>query len=113
MGSGSGLGWCNKHIKAIMNIGPTFLGVPKAVSGMLSAEGKDIASIMVVALGLLNSEFLGFQTLEHMMRVGCMWDSVVSLLPKGGDTIWGDLDSYPKDALCDFESKSYFPTNSQ
>ncbi|KAI3520575.1 hypothetical protein L1887_10025 [Cichorium endivia] len=113
MGGGGGPGWCDKHIQAIMNIGPAFLGVPKAVSGMLSAEGKDIASIRAVAPGLLDSEFLGLQTLEHMMRVGRTWDSVVSLLPKGGDTIWGDLDSSPEDGLCDFESKSYFPTNSK
>ncbi|KAI4377463.1 hypothetical protein MLD38_015082 [Melastoma candidum] len=34
MGSGGGKDWCAKHIKAIMNIGGPFLGVPKAVSGL-------------------------------------------------------------------------------
>ncbi|CAI9272898.1 unnamed protein product [Lactuca saligna] len=97
MGGGGGSGWCDKHIKAIMNIGPAFLGVPKAVSGMLSAEGKDVAFFRAMAPGVLDSEILGLQTLEHMMRVGRTWDSVISLLPKGGDTIWGDLDSSPED----------------
>lgn len=45
MGGGGGAGWCAKHIKAVMNIGPTFLGVPKAVSNIFSAEGKDVAYV--------------------------------------------------------------------
>ncbi|KAL4577010.1 hypothetical protein LXL04_013111 [Taraxacum kok-saghyz] len=98
IGGGGGPGWCDKHIQAIMNIGATFLGVPKAVSGMLSAEAKDVAFFRAMAPGLLDSEILGLQTLEHMMRVCRTWDSVISLLPKGGDTIWGDLDSSPEDS---------------
>lgn len=43
IGGGGGPDWCAKHIKAIMNIGGTFLGVPKALSGLFSAEAKDIA----------------------------------------------------------------------
>jgi phospholipid:diacylglycerol acyltransferase len=48
MGGGGGPGWCAKHIKAIMNIGPVFLGVPKAVSNLFSAEAKVVASIRLV-----------------------------------------------------------------
>ncbi|XP_040993031.1 putative phospholipid:diacylglycerol acyltransferase 2 isoform X1 [Juglans microcarpa x Juglans regia] len=91
-GGGGGPGWCAKHIKAIMNIGPAFLGVPKAVSNIFSSEAKDIAFIRTFAPGLLDSEILGLQTLEHIMRVSRTWDSIVSLLPKGGETIWGNLD---------------------
>lgn len=43
MGGGGGTDWCAKHIKAVMNIGGPLLGVPKAVSGLFSAEAKDIA----------------------------------------------------------------------
>ncbi|XP_028078634.1 phospholipid:diacylglycerol acyltransferase 1-like [Camellia sinensis] len=43
MGGGGGSDWCSKHIKAVMNIGGPFLGVPKVVSGLFSAEAKDIA----------------------------------------------------------------------
>ena len=43
MGGGGGPDWCAKHIKAVMNIGGPFLGVPKAVSALFSAEAKDIA----------------------------------------------------------------------
>lgn len=48
IGGGGGPSWCAKHIKAIMNIGPAFLGVPIAVSNIFSAEGKDVAYIRFV-----------------------------------------------------------------
>ncbi|KAK6163440.1 hypothetical protein DH2020_000304 [Rehmannia glutinosa] len=48
MGGGGGPGWCAKHIKSIMNIGPAFLGVPKAVGNVLSAECKDVAFIRLL-----------------------------------------------------------------
>ncbi|KAK4492234.1 hypothetical protein RD792_003034 [Penstemon davidsonii] len=106
MGGGGGSNWCSKHIKAIMNIGPAFLGVPKAVGNMLSAESKDVAFIRAMAPGLLDSEILGLQTLEHVMRVSRTWDSTISLLPKGGETIWGNLDWSPEeDHVCESAKK--------
>ncbi|CAI9778331.1 unnamed protein product [Fraxinus pennsylvanica] len=108
MGGGGGPGWCAKHIKSIMNIGPTFLDVPKAVSNILSAESKDVAFIRAMAPGLLDSEILDLQTLHHVMRVSQTWDSVISLIPKGGETIWGNLDWSPEDHhVCDSAKKKY------
>jgi phospholipid:diacylglycerol acyltransferase len=43
MGGGGGPDWCARHIRAVMNIAGTFLGVPKAFPGLFSAEAKDIA----------------------------------------------------------------------
>lgn len=43
MGGGGGSDWCAKHIKAIVNIGGPFLGVPKSVAGLFSIEARDIA----------------------------------------------------------------------
>lgn len=57
MGGGGGPGWCATHIKAIMNIGPAFLGVPKAVSNIFSAEGKDVAYIRFVFVFYSSREF--------------------------------------------------------
>ncbi|KAJ7947919.1 Phospholipid:diacylglycerol acyltransferase 1 [Quillaja saponaria] len=82
-GGGGGPGWCAKHIKAIMNIGPAFLGVPKAVSNIFSAEGKDVGFYRSMAPGVLDFDYLGLKTLEHIMRVCRTWDSIISLLPKG------------------------------
>ncbi|KAI5666503.1 hypothetical protein M9H77_16356 [Catharanthus roseus] len=103
MGGGGGADWCDKHIKAIMNIGPAFLGVPKAVGNLISAETKDVAFIRSVAPGLIDSKTLGLQTLEHVMRVSRTWDSIISLVPKGGETIWGNLDWSPEE---DYECHS-------
>ncbi|KAG7559114.1 Alpha/Beta hydrolase fold [Arabidopsis thaliana x Arabidopsis arenosa] len=108
-GGGGGPGWCAKHIKAVVNIGPAFLGVPKAVSNLLSAEGKDIAFARSLAPGLLDSELLKLQTLEHLMRMSHSWDSIVSLLPKGGEAIWGDLDSHAEEGNNCIHSKRKSP----
>ncbi|KAJ6765751.1 PHOSPHOLIPID:DIACYLGLYCEROL ACYLTRANSFERASE 2-RELATED [Salix purpurea] len=108
MGGGGGPGWCSKHIKSIMNIGPVFLGVPKAVSNLFSAEAKDMASIRAMDPGVLDSEILRLQALEHVMRVTRTWDSIASLLPKGGETVWGNLDWSPEEGYaCDLSKKRY------
>ncbi|XP_021889773.1 putative phospholipid:diacylglycerol acyltransferase 2 isoform X2 [Carica papaya] len=106
MGGGGAPGWCAKHIKAIMNIGPAFFGVPKAVSNLFSAEGKDVAFLRSIAPAVIDSEYLGLQTLEHVMRVSRTWDSIVSLIPKGGETIWGNMDWSPEEGhVCDLANK--------
>lgn len=50
-----------------------------------------------MAPGLLDSKIPGLQTLEHVMRVSRTRDSIVSLLPKGGEAIWGNLDWSPEE----------------
>ncbi|KAK6936146.1 Lecithin:cholesterol/phospholipid:diacylglycerol acyltransferase [Dillenia turbinata] len=115
MGGGGGPGWCAKHIKAVMNIGPTFLGVPKAVSNYFSAEAKDIANIRAMAPGLLDSDILGFQTLKHSLRLSRTWDTIGSLIPKGGETIWGNLDWSPEEG-CNYDwakKRLQYPSSSE
>ncbi|XP_028186338.1 putative phospholipid:diacylglycerol acyltransferase 2 [Glycine soja] len=90
-GGGGGPGWCDKYIKAIMNISPAFLGDPRAVSNIFSTEGS-VTFVRALASGILNFDYLGRQTLERVMRVCRTWDSIISLMPKGGETIWGGLD---------------------
>ena len=48
VGGGGSPGWCNKHIKAVMNISPAFLGVPRAVSNIFSVEGNDVSFVRLV-----------------------------------------------------------------
>jgi phospholipid:diacylglycerol acyltransferase len=43
IGGGGRPDWCSKYIKAVVNIGGPFLGVPKAIAGLFSAEARDIA----------------------------------------------------------------------
>ncbi|KAL6953866.1 Phospholipid:diacylglycerol acyltransferase 1 [Sarracenia purpurea var. burkii] len=80
-----------------MNIGGPFLGVPKSVSGLFSAEAKDIAVARAIAPGVLDMDVFGLQTLQHLMRMTRTWDSTMSMIPKGGDTIWGGLDWSPEE----------------
>ncbi|KAF2304068.1 hypothetical protein GH714_026835 [Hevea brasiliensis] len=96
MGGGGGTNWCAEHIKAVMNIGGPFLGVPKAVSGFFSNEARDIAAARAYAPGFLDKDVFGLQTLQHLMRMARTWDSTMSMIPKGGDTIWGGLDWSPE-----------------
>lgn len=63
-----------------------------------------------MAPGLLDSELLGLQTLEHALRVSRTWDSMISLMPKGGETIWGNLDWSPEE---DYGCVSAKKTNMQ
>lgn len=97
MGGGGGSDWCARHIKAVMNIGGPFLGVPKAVAGLFSIEAKDIAMARAFAPGVLDKDVFGLQTLQHMMRMTRTWDSTMSMIPKGGDAIWGGLDWSPEE----------------
>ncbi|KAG9457711.1 hypothetical protein H6P81_002219 [Aristolochia fimbriata] len=97
MGGGGGSDWCARHIKAVMNIGGPFLGVPKAVAGLFSAEARDVAVARALAPGVLDSDLFGLQTLQHIMRMTRTWDSTMSMIPKGGDTIWGGLDWAPEE----------------
>lgn len=97
MGGEGGTDWCAKHIKAVMNIGGPFLGVPKAVSGLFSSEAKDIAVARAIAPGVLDKDVFGLQTLLHVMKMTRTWDSTMSMIPKGGDTIWGGLDWSPEE----------------
>lgn len=52
VGGGGGSDWCAKHIKAVMNIGGPFLGVPKSVAGLFSIEARDIAVARFLFLSL-------------------------------------------------------------
>ncbi|XP_074268220.1 phospholipid:diacylglycerol acyltransferase 1-like [Silene latifolia] len=97
MGGGGGPDWCAKHIKSVMNIGGPFLGVPKAVPGLFSAEARDIAVARAIAPGVLNNDLFHFQTLQHVMRMTRTWDATMSMIPRGGDTIWGGLDWAPEE----------------
>ncbi|KAL9247269.1 hypothetical protein vseg_020718 [Gypsophila vaccaria] len=97
MGGGGGPDWCARHIKSVMNIGGPFLGVPKAVPGLFSAEARDIAVARAIAPGVLSSDLFHFQTLQHVMRMTRTWDATMSMIPKGGDTIWGGIDWSPEE----------------
>ena len=55
------------------------------------------SSYRAVAPGVLDSELFAVQTLQHIMRVSRTWDSTMSMIPKGGEVIWGGVDWSPED----------------
>ncbi|GKV00830.1 hypothetical protein SLEP1_g13451 [Rubroshorea leprosula] len=97
MGGGGGPDWCARHIKAVMNIGGPFLGVPKAIAALFSAEAKDVAVARAIAPGFLDNDIFHIQTLQHVMKMTRTWDSTMSMIPRGGNTIWGGLNWSPED----------------
>lgn len=106
VGGGGGPDWCAKHIKAVMNIGGPLLGVPKSIAGLFSAEARDIAVARALAPGVLDTDIFHFQTLEHIMKMSRTWDATMSMIPRGGDTIWGGLDWSPEEGYSPCKSKS-------
>ncbi|XP_073310340.1 phospholipid:diacylglycerol acyltransferase 1-like isoform X1 [Primulina huaijiensis] len=108
MGGGGGPNWCAKHIKAVMNIGGPFLGVPKAVSMLFSAEARDIAVARAIAPGVLDKDVFHLQTLQHIMKMTRTWDSTMSMIPKGGETIWGGLDWSPEEGFVPSKRKQRY-----
>ena len=57
------------------------------------------SSYRAVAPGVLDSELFAVQTLQHIMRVSRTWDSTMSMIPKGGEVIWGGMDWSPEDGF--------------
>ncbi|KAK8479942.1 hypothetical protein V6N13_032772 [Hibiscus sabdariffa] len=97
MGGGGGPDWCSKHIKAVVNIAAPFLGVPKAIALLFSGEAKDVSVARAVAPGFLENDIFRLPTMQHVMRLSRSWDSTMSMIPRGGDTIWGGLDWSPEE----------------
>lgn len=50
-----------------------------------------------IAPGVLDSDVFHIQTLQHIMRMSRTWDATMSMIPKGGETIWGGLDWSPEE----------------
>lgn len=50
-----------------------------------------------IAPGVLDNDLFGFQTLQYIMKVTRTWDACLSMLPKGGATIWGDASWSPEE----------------
>lgn len=50
-----------------------------------------------IAPGVLDKDLFRIQTLQHIMKMTRTWDSTMSMIPKGGETIWGGLDWSPEE----------------
>lgn len=83
----AGEGWVDKHLHAFVSIATPFLGAPKTLSALLSGESKDTAQMGWAMAQLLERVF----TKKERASLFRTWGGVASMIPKGGDLIWGNL----------------------
>ena len=94
--------WVERHIHSFVNIAGPVLGVPKAVTALLSGEMKDTAAIMGT-MGAMMERIFGRNNRKEMWKT---WGSLWAMLPKGGDTIWnhaGDIVKQPNTKEADMD----------
>ncbi|KAG2197988.1 hypothetical protein INT46_002394 [Mucor plumbeus] len=92
-GGDGGPNWTNDHIESFVNIAGPLLGVPKAVTSLISGETRD-----TMALGSFGAFVLEkFFSRRERTRLLRSWMGGSSLLPKGSQTIWGNGRRAPDD----------------
>lgn len=84
-GGGGGAKWVDEHIHSFVNIAGPMLGVSKAIPSILSGEMKD-TNVMMGTFGSMVENFFGRKLRKDLWS---SWGSLWSMLPKGGDAIWG------------------------
>lgn len=95
--------WVNDHIESFINVAGTLLGAPKAVPALISGEMKDTIDLNSVAMYGLEQFFSRKERLEMLQT----WGGIPSMLPKGGDLIWGNLTYSPEDSQWQNSSDTY------
>ncbi|CCH41105.1 phospholipid:diacylglycerol acyltransferase [Wickerhamomyces ciferrii] len=89
-----GRDWVNKHIAAFIDISGSVLGAPKAIPALISGEMKDTVQLNTLAVYGLEKFFSRRERLDMLRTFG----GVASMLPKGGDLIWGNLEGSIEDS---------------
>lgn len=86
-------GWTDKYVAQFINIAGTMLGVPKAVSAVLSGEMRDTAQLITLASYMTDS----LMSREKRADLWRTWGSCLTMLPLGGTKIWGNATWAPDD----------------
>ncbi|KAJ1677814.1 phospholipid:diacylglycerol acyltransferase, partial [Spiromyces aspiralis] len=92
-GANAGEDWVSKHIEAVVNIAGPMLGVSKTLSSLISGEQRE--TVQPLADYMLEH----FLNKHERARIFRSWGGLPSLLPKGGNAVWGDLDYAPDDVV--------------
>lgn len=83
-GGGGGQRWVDQHVHAYVNLAGSHLGVPKAATALLSGEMSD--TLFLGTMGSMVEQFFGRKLRRDLWS---SWGSLWSMLPKGGDRLWG------------------------
>ncbi|KAG2732114.1 hypothetical protein G9P44_004531 [Scheffersomyces stipitis] len=95
---GGGPNWVNDHIEAFVDISGSTLGTPKSIPALLSGEMKDTVQLNALAVYGLEQFFSRKERVDLLRTFG----GIAGMLPKGGSTIWGDLERAPDDDISDY-----------
>lgn len=88
-----GPSWVNDHIESWINISGCMLGALKDVPAVLSGEMRDTVQLNAFAVYGLE-KFLSRQERAEIFRA---MPGISSMLPIGGNAVWGDIDGAPDD----------------
>lgn len=85
--------WVNDHIDSWINISGCMLGTAKDIPAVLSGEMKDTAQLNAFAVYGLER----FLSKEERAEIFRAMPGISSMLPKGGDAVWGNSSWAPDD----------------
>ncbi|KAG0370251.1 Lecithin:cholesterol acyltransferase-domain-containing protein [Gamsiella multidivaricata] len=98
-GGKGGPNWVKNHVHTFVNIAGPMLGVPKTLAAVLSGEVRDTAQLGVVSAYVLE-KFFSRRERADLFR---SWGGLSSMIPKGGDRVWGTVKGAPDDGTHDEE----------
>lgn len=88
-----GPSWVDDHIESWINISGCMLGATKGIPAVLSGEMRDTAQLNAFAVYGLE-KFLSRQERAEIFRA---MPGISSMLPIGGNAVWGDENGAPDD----------------
>ncbi|KAI9052391.1 hypothetical protein LZ554_003739 [Drepanopeziza brunnea f. sp. 'monogermtubi'] len=92
-GGNGGDNWVDEHIESWINISGSMLGALKDIPAVLSGEMKDTAQLNAFAVYGLE-KFLSREERAELFRA---MPGISSMLPIGGDAVWGNMTWAPDD----------------
>ena len=102
---GGGPSWVNDHIESWINISGSMLGAAKGLPAILSGEMKDTAQLNAFAVYGLEK----FLSKEERAEIFRAMPGMSSMLPKGGDAVWGNMTWAPDDFRPPQQNVSFGP----
>ena len=95
--------WVNTHIDSWINISGCMLGTAKDIPAVLSGEMKDTAQLNAFAVYGLE-RFLSKEDRAELFRA---MPGISSMLPKGGEAVWGNTTWAPDDLSSPIQNKTH------
>ena len=95
---GGGPSWIDDHIDSWINVSGCMLGAAKDIPAVLSGEMKDTAQLNAFAVYGLEK----FLSKDDRVEIFRAMPGLSSMLPKGGEAVWGNATWSPEDITANF-----------